>query len=87
MSMSGFHFDENAFRNIANDAVRDIAEQQTQDLDDLRQQYAGRPLDDIRSALQQLFARYDGTITEPELSDWAQLIQDGVRIEMTLDGE
>lgn len=85
--MSSFHFDENAFRRIANDAVRDIAAQQTQDLDDLRQQYTGRPLDDIRSALHQLFARYDGTITEPELTEWAQLIHDGVRIEMTTDDE
>lgn len=51
--MSSFTFDEDAFRKIANDAVRNIAVQQTRDLDELRQQYTGRPLDEIRPALQQ----------------------------------
>jgi phage tail-like protein len=27
-------------------------------------------------------SRYDGKITDPELSEWAQLISDGTRIEM-----
>lgn len=83
--MSSFSFDENAFRKIADDAVREIAAQQTRDLDDLRHHYAGRPLHEIRPALQQLFARYDGTITDPELTEWAQLIHDGVRIGMSAE--
>ena len=37
---------------------------------------------EIKPALQRLFARYDGKITDPKLSEWAQLISDGTRIEM-----
>ncbi|WP_144880690.1 hypothetical protein [Microbacterium paraoxydans] len=83
--MSSFTFDDDAFMKIASDAVRQVAAQQTEDLDLLRHEYTGRPVDEIRPALQQLFARYDGQIIEPELSEWAQLIRDGVRIEITAD--
>lgn len=83
--MSSFEFDENAFKKVAADAIRDVAAQQTRDLEQLRQQYTGQPVEAIRPALQQLFARYDGTITEPELTEWATLIHDGTRIEMSAD--
>lgn len=83
--MSSFEFDDQAFRSIAQQAVEKVAAQQTADLEQLRQQYTGQPLDVIRPALQELFARYDGSITEPELSEWAQLIHDGTRIQMTAD--
>lgn len=82
MSMN-FEFNEDAFREMAESAVQKVAAEQTQDLERLRQQYTGQPLDRIRPALQQLFAKYDGSITEPELSEWAQLVHDGTRIEMT----
>jgi hypothetical protein len=77
-----FEFDENAFKQIAQDAVSGIASQQTADLERLRQQYTGQPIEVIRPALQRLFAGYDGNITEPELTDWAQLIHDGTHIKM-----
>lgn len=77
-----FTFNEDAFKQVAQDAVRDMAGQQNRDLEALRKQYTGRPIDEIKPALQSLFAGYDGNITEPDLSDWAQLIHDGTRIEM-----
>ena len=80
-----FEFNEDAFKEIAESAIQDVAAQQTQDLDRLRQQYTGQPVEAIRPALQQLFADYGGSITEPELSDWAQLIHDGTRIELKPD--
>lgn len=83
--MSSFHFDDDAFRQVADEAVQRAAEEQTRDLDALRQQYTGQPLDVIRPALQHLFVGYGGSITEPELSEWAQLIHDGTRIEMVAD--
>lgn len=79
---SSFSFNEDAFRQIAEDAVVQLAADQTRDLDQLRQQYAGHPVDEIKPALQRLFEGYGGSITEPELSDWAQLIADNTRIEM-----
>ncbi len=59
-----------------------LAADQTHDIDQLRQHYAGHPVDEIKPALQRLFHGYGGSITEPELSDWAQLIADNTRIEM-----
>lgn len=77
-----FEFNEAEMRRIAEEAIVWVAAEQTEDLDRLHQQYAGQPIEVIRPALQQLFASYDGNITEPELSEWAQMISDGVRIEM-----
>ena len=83
------NFDEREFRRQMQSAVQSgvdkVAREQTRDLDRLRQQYVGRPIDEIKPALQRLFARYDGKITDPELSDWAQLISDGTRIELQPD--
>lgn len=75
-------FNEEGMRRIAEEAVNNVAVQQNQDLERLRQQYTGQPVEVIRPALQQMFTGYGGNITEPELSDWAQLIHDGTRIEM-----
>lgn len=83
MTNVSFEFNEEGMRRVAEEAVRDMAAQQTQDLERLRQQYTGQPIEAIRPALQQLFGGYGGSITEPDLSDWAQLIHDGTRIEMT----
>lgn len=73
-------FDKNALRRIADQAVADIAAQQTSDLDRLRRQHAGKPVSIIKPALQRLFAGYGGSITDPELSEWAQMISDNTRI-------
>lgn len=81
MTNVSFEFNEEGMHRAAEEAVREVAAQQTQDLERLRQQYTGQSVTVIRPALQQLFASYDGSITEPELSDWAQLIHDGTRIE------
>lgn len=80
---SSFFFNEDAFRQIAEEAVTNVAAEQTRDLERLRAQYAERPVEEIKPALQALFASYGGSITDPELSDWAQLISDNTRIEMT----
>lgn len=62
--------------------VDKVAAEQTRDLDRLRRQHTGRPVAEIKPALQQLFRRYDGKITDPELTKWAQMISDGTRITM-----
>ncbi|MFS0715377.1 hypothetical protein ABC195_16015 [Microbacterium sp. 2P01SA-2] len=81
MSNVSFNFDENAFKRIAEDAVRDLAAKQTRELEQIRQRYTGHPIAEIKPALQRLFAEDGGSITEPELTEWAQLISDGSRIE------
>lgn len=82
MSNSSFSFDENAFKRLAEDAVMRLAAKQTRELEHLRLQYTGHPVEEIRPALQRLFAADGGNITEPDLTEWAQLISDGTRIEM-----
>ncbi|MGC5225108.1 hypothetical protein ACPW96_21275 [Micromonospora sp. DT81.3] len=84
MSLS-LNFNEGEFKRqmaaAAQSGLQQLAREQTSDFDRLRQQYTGRPVEEIRPALQRLFARYDGKITEPELTEWAQMISDGTPIE------
>lgn len=80
---STFEFNEDGFRRLAEEAVANVAAQQTRDLDELRQRLAGEPVETIKPELQRLFASYDGNVTESDLTDWAQLISDNTRIEMT----
>ncbi|WP_026932073.1 hypothetical protein [Glycomyces tenuis] len=86
---SSFQFDERGFKRLmqsqAQEAVDDLAREQTRELDQLREEYTGRPIEEIKAALQRLFAKDGGSITDPELSQWAQLISDGRRIEIRSD--
>lgn len=79
---SSFSFNDDAIRQIVDEGMVKMAAAQSRDLDQLRQQYAGHPVDEIKPVLQNLFEGYGGSITDPELSDWAQLISDNTRIEM-----
>jgi len=83
---NSFQFDEREFKHFieseAQAAINDRAAQRTQELEAFRQQHSGRPLEEIKPALKRLFENDGGSITEPELSDWAQLISEGIRIEM-----
>lgn len=62
--------------------VQDLASQTTRELDNLRQRYQGQPLDVIKPELQRIFRRQGGSITDPELTEWAQMIAEGTRIIM-----
>lgn len=83
MTNVSFEFHEEGMPRVAEEAVRDMAAEQTQDLERLHQQYSGQPIEATRPVLQELFAGYGGRINEPDLSDWAQLIHEGTRNEMT----
>lgn len=80
-----FEFDEKALkRELARQAQPEmdrIAREMTREMERLR----GLPIDQIKPALQRLFARDGGSITEPELSEYAQMIHDGTRIEFKAD--
>lgn len=86
MSSSSFKFNERELQRFmeteAQSALNDLATKQARELDQLREQYTGHPVEEIKPALQRLFAADGGNITDPELSEWAQLISDGTRIEM-----
>lgn len=80
-----FDFDEKALkRELARQSQPEmdrIAREMTREMERLR----GLPIDQIKPALQRLFARDGGSITEPELSEYAQMIHDGTRIEFKAD--
>lgn len=86
---TSFSFNDDALRRFmeteAQAALNDMAQQKTQELNLLREQFRGRPVAEIKPALQQLYARDGGRITEPELSEWAQMISDGVQITFTAE--
>lgn len=81
---SSFKFDKNAFmREVQREAQKGIdqmAREQNRELERMSATYTGRPIEEIKPVLQRLFARYDGKITDPELTEWAQLISDGTKI-------
>jgi RNA polymerase-interacting CarD/CdnL/TRCF family regulator len=80
-----FEFDERKFRRevekAAQEGVNEVAKDLTRDIDRLRLQYRGRPVDTIKPALKRLFERRGGKITEPELNQYAEMVRDGTRIE------
>ena len=86
---SSFKFNEREFRRMVEQQVQsgvnDLARDWTRELDTLRARLVGHPVEEIRPQLQAMFARKGGSITEPELSDWAQLISDDTRIEFKPD--
>lgn len=86
---SSFKFDKNAFmREVQREAQKGIdqmAREQNRELERMSATYTGRPIEEIKPALQRLFVRYDGKITEPELTEWAQLISDGTKITLKPD--
>lgn len=82
--MSGFSFDRAAFDRVlkqaANDGVRKVANNYQRLLDDLASTHVGRPLEEVKAALQAGWRRLGGELTDPELTRFAQLIKDGERI-------
>jgi hypothetical protein len=80
-----FDFDPKAFeRAIRKDVeahVGDMSREMTREFDRLRAQYAGRPVAEIKPALKRVWERGGGSLSDPELTEYAQLISDGTRIE------
>ncbi|MEL5990645.1 hypothetical protein ACOKGD_04785 [Microbacterium phosphatis] len=69
----------------AQKGIEQMAREQNRELERMSATYTGRPIEEIKPALQRLFARYDGKITDPELTEWAQLISDGTKITLKPD--
>jgi hypothetical protein len=80
-----FDFDERKFRReiekAAQDGVNEVARELTRDIDRLRLQYQGQPVDTIKPALKRLFDQRGGKLTEPELTQYAEMVRDGTKIE------
>lgn len=79
-----FEFDQKAFeRAIRQDAeahVRDVSRDMTREFDRLHAQYVGRPVAEIKPALKRVWEMGGGSITDPELTEYAQMVSDGTKI-------
>lgn len=86
-----FEFDSDAFQREmmaqAADLVNAHAAQLTEALDRLRATRAGRPIGEIKPELVSIFEGAGGSIVDPELSEYAALIQADQHIEVKWDGK
>lgn len=85
-----FEFDSDAFEREAMAQAAELinarASQLTDALDRLRETHAGQPIDEIKQALIAIFEQVGGSISDPELTEYATLIQTNRRIEVKWDG-
>lgn len=80
MSMK-FEFNEDAFRQVIESGMTKMAADRTRELDRFHAEYAGRPVEEIRPALEQLFARVEWDMGDEQLSAFAAAIHEGRRVE------
>lgn len=84
MSSMKFRFDEKAFRRAVGKqidaAVKDISAERNADMKRLDAEFGGKPVEVIMPALRRAFQRDGGSLTEPELTKYAEAIRDGVQI-------
>ncbi|MFJ9799809.1 hypothetical protein [Streptomyces sp. NPDC101145] len=86
MAKSKFSFNKRAFEKIANDAVAKMARNLTTALNGLKTRYQGAPIEEVKAAVQKVWSRHSGggTISDPELTAFAEQIQAGGRVEVRL---
>lgn len=73
---------ERAARQAANEGIQRLAERCQTALDDMLVTHAGHPVDEVKPALQARWSAVnDGaSITDPELTQYAQALSDGRRV-------
>ncbi|WP_435606528.1 hypothetical protein [Streptomyces ardesiacus] len=81
-----FELDERALQKVANEAVAKMARDLTAALNGLKSKYQGAPIEDVKSAVQAAWSKHSGggSITDPELTQFAEQIQQGGRVEVRL---
>mgnify|MGYP006972344662 FL=1 len=62
--------------------TKDIASDYQKMFDSLSRRYNGRPVSEIKPVLKREWSRVGGSISDPELTDYATLISEGTRIQM-----
>lgn len=84
--MTKFEFDDRALKKAVNQGVQKMADDLTKALNGLTARYEGQPLEDIKPEIQRVWAKHSGggSITDPELTQFAEQIQAGGRVEVRL---
>lgn len=80
-----FEFNERAFQKEiqrqAQFAVDQYAKQYSTQMAALSSRYTGSPISEIKPELRRIFADNGGSISDPELTEYAQMISNGTQIE------
>lgn len=71
-------------RKMAQDAVKEAADDTQKMFDSLLRRYKGRPVSEIKPVLRREWSRRDGTMSERELTDYAMLISEGTRVQVSV---
>ena len=84
---SGFKFEmsrdfERDLKKVVQGTVKDIASDYQKMFDSLLRRYKGRPVSQIKPVLRREWARVGGSISDPELTEYATHISEGTRIQM-----
>lgn len=82
MAKPRIKFDDRALKKAVQKGVQTMADDLTRALNGLTSRYQGRPLEEIKPAIQREWAKHSGggTITDPELTQFAEQIQAGGRV-------
>ncbi|WP_399559161.1 hypothetical protein OH809_45165 (plasmid) [Streptomyces sp. NBC_00873] len=88
MARSKVTFDSNAFKRnlqkVANDAATTVAGKLSVMLNGMSKEFEGRPVEEIKPVLQQRWASTaGGSITDPELTQYAEQIAAGGTFNIT----
>lgn len=63
-------------------ALKDIASDYQKMFDSLLRRYKGRPVSEIKPVLRREWSRVGGSISDPELTEYATHISEGTHIQM-----
>jgi len=81
--MASFNIDEGALHRAVNQGLRQKTAEVNRDLNALTPAYTGKPLEEIKREVQRVWGRHfgGGRLPEDEVSQFAQIIHDGGRVE------
>ena len=84
--MAKFKIDDRALKKAVRQGVQKMADDLTRALNGLTTRYQGKPLEEIKPEIQREWSKHSGggSITEPELTQFAEQIAAGGRVTVRL---
>lgn len=76
---------EKQVMKAARSGVEQVAGEYERMFDSVYRRYHGQPVEQIKPVIRREWSRVGGSITDPELTRYAQAISDGSRVKMRLD--
>ena len=76
-------WNRDGLKNLEREVMKNVRKETQAFLDQFARSHLGQPVDQVKVALKRDWKRkMDGTITEPELTEWATVISEGGRIQV-----